>query len=124
MFKWVYRVKDGQFVQGGPFEPRYDPATEAVVVLREHPNVRLERYDGASETKTRAATPEEIAAHDDSREDARAQAEINGDRRLLALAEYFRIQINIVRARLVPPLAPLDKDEIIDFVKGSLRKSR
>lgn len=74
---WVYRISDGVFIQGGYFDPTFDPTTHGVVRLPEgvSPNVRLERWDG--DKGKRAATPAEIAAYDTDRVDAEADASLN-----------------------------------------------
>jgi hypothetical protein len=75
--RWVYRLSDGLFLYGGHYEPQYDPATQGVASLADHPNARTQRWDGSA---IRAATAPEIAAYDDAAADAFVDAISRADR--------------------------------------------
>jgi hypothetical protein len=70
MFKWVYDKTTGEYLEGGPYEPAFNPATQGVAVLQRHPNRRTERHD--PELGIRPAAAEEIAEYDGARRDERA----------------------------------------------------
>jgi hypothetical protein len=112
--RWIVRLSDQAFLRGGYFvDLTYDPATETLVELGEvatQPDPRLERYDATAETKRRAATAAEVTAHDD----ALASLQYDADPDARAHAEWWRDQlnalireVNVMRAAMTPPLAPL-----------------
>ncbi len=94
MRKWVYRKADGEFEQGGGFEPNInipDPAkpgntmpdpARGIAELTRDPDPRKEKYNeagGQIEAKSQA----EVDAFDD----AALDAEFEGDPRVMAVLE-------------------------------------
>lgn len=58
MFNWVYRKSDNVFQFGGPYDPTFDPSTQGILALPEHPDPILHRYDGAG--GVRQATAQDL----------------------------------------------------------------
>lgn len=114
--RWAYNVADGLLVCGGPYYPPVDPLTQAVEVYDSNPDPRTERWDGTSPTKKRPATAQEIAAFDAAAVEAVA-ADAVADKRLIAVAEFYRQQLNVVRAALVPPLGAITRAAALDAIK-------
>ena len=117
MVTYVYRLSDGLFLYGGSTTPTHDPATQGVVKLAVHPNRATDRYDPSSETQIRPATVPEIAAYDAEQKDAAAQAVIDRDQRVLALAEYLRQELNTVRAALPTPLPNITRLQALAAIR-------
>jgi len=79
---WIYRLADGVFLRGGPYEPDYDLTTEGRVVLPDEqmPDIARERYDGTRRSKRRLATDQELADAQSRRIDAQLEgALVTGD---------------------------------------------
>lgn len=118
MFKWIYDLISGEFLYGGPFDGPYDPSTQGVVKLPRNPNVRMERYDGAA--GIRPASAQEISNYDASRL-ATTAGDRADDLALRGLAAYMVQELNVIRAALPVPLAPVTvqmaKTFIMNFIK-------
>lgn len=114
--KWTYDLATGQFLCGGPFDPPCDLATQGVERYDANPDPRTERWDGTAPTKKRAATAQEVAAYDAAQADTRATDALT-DKKLLAVADYYRQQLNVVRAGLPSPLSPITRQTALDAIK-------
>ena len=112
MMIYSYRLSDGQFLRGWPNTPPYDPITEAIQSYPEHarPNQRLHRYDGASPTKMRLATAQELIDYDAALLTEQAQGQFDELKLVKALAIWTAGKLNI-------PLQTA-KNEILALYKG------
>lgn len=72
---------------------------------------RVERFDSTAPTRRRLATAAEIADYDAAHKDATATQDVDV-RQMKGALLYFRQQINVVRAALVPALPPLTLAEV------------
>ncbi len=108
MYPWIYAKSTGEWLSGGPCEPRYDPATQGVCVLVRHPDPRLERYDGA--TSSRPATTQEISEYDAAQLTAIALGRFDHEKLVKAVAIYFAQKMAI-------PLATA-KSDILTIYRG------
>lgn len=65
MRAYSYDVASGQIIEGGYYQPNYDPSTQALLTLEDdeapHPDHRLKRVEDGV---LRDATAEELAAYD------------------------------------------------------------
>lgn len=107
MFRWIYRLSDGEFLYGGPYRPEYDPGISGAIDLPHHPDVRTERYDSAG--GIRPATVQEMADFDAAQTNARANGHLDGDKLVKALAIWTAQRLNV-------PLATA-RQEILMIVK-------
>jgi hypothetical protein len=83
---WAYRVSDGEFLYGGPFEVIPLPG-HAVITCAQHPDRRLQRADGAG--GVRVATTQEIASYDAARSNEAELGAFDEQKMLKAVAIYF-----------------------------------
>lgn len=115
-----YRLSDNQFLCVWPQRPDFDPATEGVqdYLDTQRPDIRLHRYDATAPDKKRLATAQELAAYDSMRADAEANTSVTANKQLLVLAEYLRLQLNVVRQALPVPLAPIMRQQAVDDLKA------
>ena len=114
--QWVYELATGLFVCGGPYDPPVDLQTQGIERYASNPDPRTERWDGTALSKKRAATAQEISSWDAAQQDDRAGSAL-ADKKLIAVAEYYRQQINVVRAALPTPLATITKAAALDAIK-------
>jgi len=119
MVTYIYDRVTGAFLHGGHGQPIYDPETQGAVSLPEHPNRRTDRYDAITRT-IRPATEQEVAAWDAARQDAQVGAAL-ADKKLIAMAEYYRQQLNLVRAALPVPLGNITAAAALDAIKTIYR---
>ena len=87
--RWAVDQATGEFLYGG--EDPYDCAPglspgQIRVVLDRQPKKRADRYDATAPTRIRAATTQEIAAHDAALDDADQTAAFDSSRIVKALA--------------------------------------
>lgn len=115
-----YLLSTRQFLCAWPSRPDYDPAIEAVQEYPEHlrPNLRMERYDPDAKDKKRAATAQELADYDAERADLEVVERVEKNKDLLAVAEFYRQQINFVRQALPTPLPPISRLQAIAEMKA------
>jgi hypothetical protein len=99
--KWAYKIASGEFTRGGPCEPPYDPATEAVVQLPRYPDARTERYDASAPDRIRPATAEEIRAYDAAQTEERMRNQFDANQLVKALASWTaqRLGVPLAQAR-------------------------
>lgn len=110
MMKWVYSLATGELLNGGPFDPPHDPATQGIETYVENPDPRTERWDGTAATKKRAATAQEVTAYDTAQATQIAQSRFDGEKLVKALAIWTAQKLNV-------PLATA-KQEILTIYKG------
>lgn len=77
MRTYAYDLSSGQIIDGGYYQPNYDPATQGLLTIEDdetpHPDHRLKRVtDGV----LRDATPEEIASYDTAKFNADVAAAV------------------------------------------------
>ena len=99
MFKWAYRIADGEFLHGGPCEVQA-LAGQAVVAVPRNPKVRVERWDESNQ-RIRPATTGEIAAYDQAVSDEREHGELDTQLMIRAVAIFLaqRLGIPLAEAR-------------------------
>jgi hypothetical protein len=108
MMKWIYRLSDGEFTHGGPYEPDFNPATHGLLESARHPDPRQERYDGAG--GIRPATEQEIIEHDTAKKDTQSLSQFDSEKLVKALAIW-------TAGKLTVPLGQA-KAEILVILKG------
>lgn len=118
---WIYSLLSGQFIGGGPCDLPFDPLIQGVVTLGRNPNPRTERYDGAG--GIRSATAQEMADYDSARQTGQAGDRVD-DLALKGLAAFVVQELNVIRAALPVPLAPLTapaaRTFVLNFIKARL----
>ena len=87
----------------------FDPVTEVVVQVSSPPNLRTQRWDGA--TGLRSATPQEVADYDAALVDAEAQVRID-DKLLKAMLAYLVQRLNELRTQPSTALPPLTAQDV------------
>ena len=92
---WIYRIADGEFLYGGPFEVT-PLAGQAVLICTRHPKTRTERYDGAG--GIRAATAQEILDYDAAQLDATANSQFDSLKTEKAMMLVVRAYCNALKA--------------------------
>jgi len=92
---WIYRIADGEFLYGGPFEVT-PQVGHAVLVCPRHPIPRTERYDGAG--GIRAATAQEILDYDAAQLDAHANSQFDTLKTEKAMMLVVRSYCNALKA--------------------------
>lgn len=93
MYKWIYRLSDGVFTEGGAYDPSPSPSTHGLVVLTRHPDRRTERYDGSG--GIRPATSQEIADYDAAQVAGPALGRFNGEKLVKAVAIWTAGKLNV-----------------------------
>lgn len=116
MLNYIVDTATGRFISGGPCEVPYDPLTQLCVRRATHVDARLYRYDAAADTGTRPATQSEIDAYDALKLEAAASDAVT-DKKLIAVAEFYRQQLNVVRAALPSPLPTITRTSALDAIK-------
>ena len=92
---WVYRIADGEFLYGGPFEVT-PLAGQAILVCPRHPKPRTERYDGAG--GIRDATAQEVIDYDAAQLDATANSQFDSLKTEKAMMLVVRSYCNALKA--------------------------
>jgi len=95
---WVYEVATGTFLYGGPYDPSYNPATQGLVALPDHPNPRTQRYDVAS-AQVRPATEQEVTDYEAGQLDGQIRRAFDGDKNVLAFAIWTAQRLNVPLAQ-------------------------
>ena len=89
---WIYRISDGEFLAGGPFD--VTPLDgQAVLVCPRHPIPRLERYDGAG--GLRAATAQEISDYDAAQVAEQSLSRFDNEKLVKALAIWTAGKVGV-----------------------------
>ena len=101
MFLWVADKVSSQWLYGGPYNPSYDPATQALVKLDRNPNPLTERYDPNAKDPIRPATAQEQADFQAAKLDAEALARFDGEKMLKAglIWTAQKLGISLAQAR-------------------------
>lgn len=119
MAKCIFDKATGQFINGARWDALpFDAATQVMLDLPDFPDVRTQRWDGA--TGVRNATPAELTAYDTAQVDREATANFDNAKALKAAALYFRARINELRAfHSLAPLTIADvRQGVIDAYKA------